>query len=107
MKINLQKILALGLIALVGLSISSPAQARWYDGHYYHHGHPPGGWVWDPRLHYYVYGAPVVMAPPPGAVVIAQPAPVVVAPPQPVYVAPAPAYVAPAPVGINLGVHIH
>ncbi len=115
MKNALQKFFALAFIALVGLSVATPAQARWYDGHHYHHGHAPHGWVWDPRLGYYV-AAPGYIVTQPGVVVAQpgyvvaqpQPAPVIVeqAPPPAVYVQPAPTYVEPAPVGVNLGVHI-
>jgi len=101
MKITGKKILALALLGAIGLSISTPAEARWYDGHGWHRGHAPVGWVFDPRLHYYVYAPVPVAVVPPGAVVVQPAAP----PPQVVY-APAPVYAEP-PVGVNLVVHAH
>lgn len=106
MKVVLHKISVLTLAALIGLSVATPADARWYDGHGWHGGHAPRGWVWDPRLHYYVAGPGVVVGPPVAvmappvapAVVIAQPAPPPLIVERPVYAAPAP--------GLSLGINI-
>jgi len=109
MKLSGQKILALTLAAFVGLSVTTPAHADWYDGYHWHHGRHPHGWVYDARLHYYV-PAPGYVVAAPGTVVVQQPAPapvVVAAPPQPVYVQPQPAYVEPVAPAVGLSVHIH
>jgi hypothetical protein len=109
MKIAATKTLLLAaLVVTVGMAVATPAQARWYDGRHWHGGHAWAGYHWNPRLGYYVYGAPVaVMAPPPTAYAYAPPPPpVIVTQPAPVYYQPAPAYYAPAPVGLSLGVHI-
>lgn len=114
MKLTVKSLALFGLAAVLGVTAAAtPAQARWYDGHEWHRGHAPRGWVWDARHGYYIAAPAVVVAqPPPGMVIVQQPGQPVVVQQQPQAVIvqqPAPVIVeqpAPPPVGLNLGVHI-